>query len=1584
MYNRSGVVLMCLICIVWPVTVFADIASGLVGYWSFDNSADIGADGSGYGHNGTVNGNGITQTTGLQGRAAAFDGASVIEISATTLLNPTNAITVSFWYKSTQSASGGPFSIVRHDTHFTAGQLRDSQNLSTIAFDSTGTRFMVSTIWNGILNNGMWHHVAAAYGNGTYNLYVDGQWAAGNNSLTTQQKTLKSSSKNWVFGGKEGRSGEFYIGALDEIRVYNRLLSLSEIGLLSNGHQPHNPSPADGVHEQPVSELTLHWNPSLNPSIPDEPNPAITGYYLYYRLNDANFDDSGTTMVAIDADADHDGITDPTVSYGPLNFGAETTVYWKVFESLNNSTPLDAETIRGPVWSFRTKQSYDLQAGLVGCWGFENSSQIGADDSGYNHHGRVNGGTITPVNGIMGQAASFNGTSVIEIPAASALNPSKAITVSYWFRSVQPTPSSGCVSIIRHDLHFTGGQLRDTQNISSIGFDSTGSLIKISALWNNLFNNNLWHHVAAAYGDGTYNLYIDGQWVAGNNSLSTSQSTLQTSGTNWVFGGKEGAGGEFYIGDLDEIRVYNRRLSLPEIDKLATEPLYPFKPFPLNRADEQPETGLTLRWNASLNPSNPGEPNPAITAYYLYYRLNDADFDRPGTSMLQIEADADHDGALDRIASYGLLNFGTDQTVYWMISERLSGSLPDDAATIDGPVWSFRTRQTKLVILEQPSDQTVSAGDSVQFDVRFTSVTPPACTWYTGDNRPVSGQDVSARITQDSLTGEYTATLNINNVKVSQENRYYCVLSNECKTMESSHIQLNLTKGLIDWVDPTIGTSNSRWFYFSSACRPFGMVNLSPDTDTVGTWDSGYLYGKLNIRCFSHVHAWQLAGIPVLPTTGPFKGHLGMDAYQAAFSHADEIVKPGYHRIHLDTYNITAELTSTDRVGFHRYTFPASDESYIIFDVGAYLAHSATKTAHINKISDTQIEGYSVLSPTMRRPKEPYVYFSAEFSKPFEAFGVWQNGTLITPSPDSITGANTGGYVKFSTTDNEKILVKVAIAYTSMAQARKNLETELPGWQFDDVVQKSQDQWNQWLGRIEVEGGTAAQKIKFYTDLWHSILGRRIISDVDGKYCDMTGASPVIRTVPLDENNRPAYPHHNFDALWGAHWTINVLWSMVYPDVMNAFANTMISMYENGGYIPRGPSGGNYTHVMLGDPASSFFACAYNKGIRHYNAEKAYEGLRKNAFPGGLRDWASYEHTAVGTGGGMSDYVTKGYVPDSVTGSGTHNDGASMTLEYAYQDWCLAQFARALNKTDDYNLFTNRSYNYRNLWDPSVRYIRPRTAEGSFVSSFSPLSTHDFCESTSAVYSHYVPHDMRGLVTLFGGNYVYSDLLNNSFLSSEPSRFLGIGQMVDYSNQPGTQMAHLFNYSGAPWLTQKWVRKVKELTFGDITPYGGYNGDEDQGQMGALGVLMAIGLFEMDGGCAINPIYEITSPIFDRVIIHLDNRYYPGGTFEINAINNSTENMYIQSASLNGQDWNRCWFAHSDFASGGTLTLVMGPQPNTNWGSSTEMAPPSSPLNGDLNGDGKIDLRDLEILSQGWLSGYTQDFFFDLTYDWLL
>lgn len=1563
--------------------MYADLSGGLAGLWSFEDAGQLGSDGSPYDHHGTINGSGVTQTSGIQGSAAAFDGASVIEVPATSMLNPTNAITVSYWYKSTQAAPSGPISIVRHDLHFTGGQLRDGQDLSTIAFDSTGARFIVGTVWNGVLNDGLWHHVAAAYGAGGYNLYIDGQWAAGNNDLTAQQLTLQTSNRKWVFGGKEGRSGEFYIGALDEIRVYNRLLSAAEILQLATGHRPHNPVPANQAHEQAASGLTLRWNACLDPEDLDEPNPDITSYYLFYRTDDSNFAASGTAIVQVNADQNNDGTVDSSAAYGLLDFGSEKTVYWKVYASIGGSGPNDAATIQGPVWTFQTKQTYDLQTGLVAYWPFEDCTKIGADFSGYGHNAGVNGSGITPMAGIMGQAAAFAGNSVLEAGTTAALNPTGAITVSCWFRTTQPVPSSGCVSMVRHDGHFTAMQLRDGQNISSIAFDSAASLIKISKGWNGIYNNDQWHHMAAVYGSGTFNLYIDGQWAAGNNTLSGTQLVLQSSGANWALGGREGAQGEFYSGAMDEVRVYNRQLSTLEVSKLATEHLRPFKPSPAAAAEEQSPTGLMLSWHAGLNASNLNSANPSITGYYLYYRLGDGNLDGTGTTMVQVNADQDNDGFVDPVVSWGPLGPGTDQMVYWRVDQSINGSGPHDAGTVAGPIWSFKTRQTKLAMIEPPADTTVDVGQPAQLRVRFTSVSEPACVWHTADGWPVCGDDAISQMVYDSQSGQYTSTLSFDNVLSAREGRYYCVLSNSEMTKKSNTVRVDLNKGLLDWVDPTIGTINSRWFYFSSASRPFGMVNLSPDTDTAGTWDSGYLYGKLNIRCFSHVHCWQLAGVPVLPTTGPFKGHMGMDRYQSAFSHEAEIVQPGYHRVHLDTYGITAELTSTNRVGFHRYTFPASDESCVIFDVGAYLAHSATKMAHIHKISDTRLEGYMVLTPTMRRPHEPYVYFSAEFSKPFETFGVWQNGTLITPLPDAISGANTGGYVKFHTAENEQVLLKVAISYTSMAQARKNLDTELPHWDFDAIVRDSQDQWNQWLGRIKVEGSTDRQKVKFYTDLWHSILGRRMISDVDGKYCDMTGGSAVVRTVPLDENGQPRYPHYNFDALWGAHWTINVLWSMAYPELMDGFANTMVSMYENGGFIPRGPSGGNYTHVMIGDPATSFFACAYNKGIRHYDAEKAYEGLRKNAFPGGLRDWASYEFTDTPTGGGMPDYVSKGYVPDSVTGSGYHNDGAAMTLEYAYQDWCLAQLARALSREDDYRFFANRSYNYRNLWDPTVRYMRPKTANGAFVSSFSPLSSYDFCESTSAVYTNFVPHDLRGLVTLFGGHDVYRDFLNSSFMSSEASRFLGSGQMVDYSNQPGTQMAHLFNHCGAPWLTQKWVRRVKDLTFGDTTPYGGYNGDEDQGQMGALGVLMAIGLFEMNGGCAINPTYEISSPLFDRVVIHLDNRYYPGSTFEIRTINNSAENMYIQSAKLNSRNWDKCWFEHSAFAAGGVLELTMGPQPNTDWGSSPDKAPPSAPFNGDLNGDAKTDLQDLEILSESWLQGYSKDQLFDMTYDWL-
>jgi predicted alpha-1,2-mannosidase len=744
----------------------------------------------------------------------------------------------------------------------------------------------------------------------------------------------------------------------------------------------------------------------------------------------------------------------------------------------------------------------------------------------------------------------------------------------------------------------------------------------------------------------------------------------------------------------------------------------------------------------------------------------------------------------------------------------------------------------------------------------------------------------------------------------------------------------------VDLVNPLVDTHKSRWFYFSSACRPFGMVNLSPDTRTGGDWDNGYLYGDTKIRGFSHLHGWQLYGLPVMPTTGEMRGNLGMDAYASEFSHSNEVVHPGYHKVVLKTYGVTAELTSTTRVGFHRYAFPRGQPAHVLFDTGATLM-APIRSSEVRRVSDTELDGYAVMAPTERRPKPFTVYFVAKFNLPFSEFGGWTNGVLLPGSVEAVGGANAGAFVSFATPLKQPLLLKVAISYVSLEGARQNLEAELPHWDFDRIVRESREEWNQWLGRIEVDGGTPSERIKFYTDIWHSLLGRRIVSDIDGRYCDMTGDQPVVRRAQVGADGKPLFAHHNFDALWGTQWSLNLLWSFAYPDVMDAFCNTMVDMYRDGGLIPRGPSGGNYTFVMIGDPAASFFAVAYNKGIRHYDASKAYEGLRKNALPGGIRDHAGYEFGKDAAGGGMKYYAQRGYVPEGIEGAGFDKDaGVSMTLEYAYQDWCLAQFATALGKQADAAWLFKRAANYTNIWDPSVKYMRPRLKDGSWLPGFEavgPKAGLGFCEANSAICTHFVPQDVPGLIRLFGGEKEYVAALNRQFELAAPRNFVGEDgkpqfAWVGYDNQPSTAMAHMFNLAGAPWLSQKWVRAVQKQVFSEITPFGGYNGDEDQGQMGALSALMAIGLFDVGGGAAVHSTYQITSPIFDRMTIHLNPAYFPGRAFTIITRHNRPNNLYIQSAKLNGQTLQRCQIKHEDLVKGGQLEIDLGPEPNKLWG----------------------------------------------------
>ncbi len=743
----------------------------------------------------------------------------------------------------------------------------------------------------------------------------------------------------------------------------------------------------------------------------------------------------------------------------------------------------------------------------------------------------------------------------------------------------------------------------------------------------------------------------------------------------------------------------------------------------------------------------------------------------------------------------------------------------------------------------------------------------------------------------------------------------------------------------VEWVKPETDTKHSRWIYFSSACRPFGLVNLSPDTDTKGDWGAGYLYTSRVIRCFSHLHGWQLAGLPVMPVTGEVSGAKGMVGYQSAFSHEDEVIRAGYHKVVLARYGITAELTSTTRVGFHRYTFPTNAARRILIDTASPLMDCTMIASEARPLADRLgVEGWFTLSKTQRRPKPLTVYFTARFSQPFAAFGAWKDGAAVRGSPEKVEGPDAGQFVEFAPGDGP-VLMKIALSYTGLEGARRNADAELPHWDFDRVVRESADDWNAWLARIEVEGGSDMQKTKFYTDLWHALLGRRIMSDVDGQYIDNTGDAPRVRFVTPAKGGT-VFPHHNFDAWWGSHWSLNILWPLAWPEVTDGFCQTMVDMYRNGGLIPRGPAGGNYTFVMIGDPATPVFVSAYHKGIRSWDAEKAYEGLRKNAFPGGIRDHAGYEFGSA-TGGGMTYYVSRGYVPEDIPGKGMHRQGAAMTLEYAYQDWCLAQFARSLGKTEDSDYFAKRSQNYRNLWDASVGWMRPRTLKGGWYEPFSPVTqgfaAKGFVEGTSAIYTFFVPHDPGGLAELFGGRDKLVARLEESFKKAEPRGFIEQhgrhgAAWVDYENQPSTGMAHLFSHAGAPWLTQYWVRKVHAANFAEATPYTGYNGDEDQGQMGALSALMQMGLFAFDGGCASEPGYDITTPVFDAVTIHLRPGYSSGGTFVIRAKNQAPKNVYIQSATLNGKLWNRFRFPHEALAKGGTLELTLGHEPNRAWG----------------------------------------------------
>jgi predicted alpha-1,2-mannosidase len=539
------------------------------------------------------------------------------------------------------------------------------------------------------------------------------------------------------------------------------------------------------------------------------------------------------------------------------------------------------------------------------------------------------------------------------------------------------------------------------------------------------------------------------------------------------------------------------------------------------------------------------------------------------------------------------------------------------------------------------------------------------------------------------------------------------------------------------------------------------------------------------------------------------------------------------------------------------------------------------------------------------------------------------------PDVEAIAGNAAGMVLNFGQLNAEELLFKMAFSYTSVDNAIANMDAELNHWDFDKVCKETRSVWNEALGRIAVEGGTDAQRIKFYTDLWHVLLGRHKINDVNGYYPDYAGNKYVnkrtsepmkVRRLPLTADGKPKFNMYGFDGLWLTHWNLNVLWGLAWPEVMDDLSACLVQYADNGKLLPRGACSGGYSFIMSGCPATSLLVSTYMKGImKKADPLHTFDVIKRNHMPGGMMSYESADD--------LKFYISHGYCPDN----------ASKTLEWAFQDWGASRMAARLGKHSDARMFEKRSRAWTPLFNAELGLVFPKKRNGEWLHQ-DALSGNGWVEANSWQATWSLSHELPKLVKMMGGADKFCEKLNFAFEQARDLDFVYAysGGYVSYANQPGCSNAHIFAYGGKPWLTQYWVRQVKERAYGGITPDKGYGGhDEDEGQMGGVSALMALGLFSVTGTESDTPYYDITSPIFDKITIKLNGDYCEGSTFTITTHNNSAENCYIQRAQLNGMEWNYAQFNHADFTKGGKLELWLGNEPNKSWGKLKYLAPDS-------------------------------------------
>ena len=729
----------------------------------------------------------------------------------------------------------------------------------------------------------------------------------------------------------------------------------------------------------------------------------------------------------------------------------------------------------------------------------------------------------------------------------------------------------------------------------------------------------------------------------------------------------------------------------------------------------------------------------------------------------------------------------------------------------------------------------------------------------------------------------------------------------------------------LQWVDLRIGTGG-HGHCFPGAAVPFGAVQLSPDTyDDDWDWCSGYHISNTSIMGFSHTHlsgtgCGDLLDFLVMPGIGPVKLVPGTVAnpelgYRSRFSHKDEHMVPGYYSVLLKDHNIRAELTATERAGMHRYTFPAAEDAWIIVDLQH--CYGGTKNVLSAELASTAPDTLAGGHITKAWGDGRHAYFTMQLSKAPTRVVFYQDDKELPGSLAPITGTNLKCVLHFTTTPGETILLKTGISGVSSEAAAANLKHEIPAWDFEGVRADALASWKKQLAKIKVMSANETHKKIFYTALYHMSLGPVLFDDVDGHYRGMDNKT---HSLPVG--------HHQYTTFscWDTYRAAHPAYTLLEPARVPDFANSLIRMAnESPAGMPVWPLQGTETGTMTGYHSASIIAEAINKDFKGIDTELAYTCMMKRAMVDDYR--------------GLNYYRKMNYIPADL-----EEESVSKTFEYCYNDWAIAHVSHRLGRRSDATMLVERSKNYRNYFDKSTTFMRPKLADGTFTSPFNPIDLghskkwRDYTESNAWQTTFGVQHDAAGLIELFGGPVPFTAKLDELFTTAStlpenaPPDIAGLVGQYAHGNEPSHHIAYLYVYAGQPWKTQSRARSLMETMYRALPD--GIEGNEDVGQMSAWFILSALGFYSVD---PVSGNYILGSPLFEHASVDLGE----GKSLEIEVRRSDPSHLYVQTFALNGKAQQRAWFNHAEIAQGARLTFEMGAMPNQFFGTASSTLPPS-------------------------------------------